>query len=81
MKEKGLSKGEFNSVAQAVGGMDKLIDEDTKDKDTLALIKYIADEDRLEKILENQQILKMPIVRNGKKATVGYQPDVWKGWD
>ena len=81
MKEKGLSKGEFNSVAQAVGGMDKLIDEDAKDKDTLALIKYIADEDRLEKILENQQILKMPIVRNGKKATVGYQPDVWKGWD
>ncbi len=81
MKEKGLSKGEFNSVAQAVGGIDKLIDEDAKDKDTLALIKYIADEDRLEKILENQQILKMPIVRNGKKATVGYQPDVWKGWD
>ncbi|MBR1772453.1 MAG: arsenate reductase family protein [Eubacterium sp.] len=81
LKEKGLSKGEFNSVAQAVGGMDKLIDEDAKDKDTLALIKYIADEDRLEKILENQQILKMPIVRNGKKATVGYQPDVWKGWD
>ena len=81
MKEKGLSTGEFNSVAQAVGGMDKLIDEDAKDKDTLALIKYIADEDRLEKILENQQILKMPIVRNGKKATVGYQPDVWKGWD
>lgn len=81
MKEKGLSKGEFNSVAQAVGGMDKLIDEDAKDKDTLALIKYIADEDRLEKILGNQQILKMPIVRNGKKATVGYQPDVWKGWD
>ena len=81
MKEKGLSKGEFNSVAQAVGGIDKLIDEDAKDKDTLPLIKYIADEDRLEKILENQQILKMPIVRNGKKATVGYQPDVWKGWD
>ena len=81
MKEKGLSKGEFNSVAQAVGGIDKLIDEDAKDKDTLALIKYIADEDRLEKILENQQILKMPIVRNSKKATVGYQPDVWKGWD
>lgn len=81
MKEKGLSKGEFNSVAQAVGDIDNLIDEDAKDKDTLALIKYITDEDRLEKILENQQILKMPIVRNGKKATVGYQPDVWKGWD
>ena len=81
LKEKGLSKGEFNSVKQAVGGIDKLIDENAKDKDTLALIKYIADEDKEEKILENQQILVQPIVRNGKKATVGYQPDVWKGWD
>ena len=80
LKEKGLSKGEFNSVKQAVGGLDKLIDENAKDKDTLALIKYIADEDKEEKILENQQILVQPIVRNGKKATVGYQPDVWKGW-
>jgi arsenate reductase-like glutaredoxin family protein len=81
LKEKGLSKGEFNSVKQAVGGLDKLIDENAKDKDILALIKYIADEDKEEKILENQQILVQPIVRNGKKATVGYQPDVWKGWD
>lgn len=81
LKEKGLSKGEFNSVKQAVGGIDKLIDENAKDKDTLALIKYISDEDKEEKILENQQILVQPIVRNGKKATVGYQPDVWKGWD
>ena len=81
LKEKGLSKGEFNSVKQAVGGLDKLIDENAKDKDTLALIKYIADEDKEEKILENQQILVQPIVRNGKKATVGYQPDIWKGWD
>lgn len=81
MKEKGLSKGEFNSVKQAVGGIDKMIDENAKDKDILALIKYIADEDKEEKILENQQILILPIVRNGKKATVGYQPDVWKEWD
>lgn len=81
MKEKGLSKGEFNSVKQAVGGIDKMIDENAKDKDILALIKYVADEDKEEKILENQQILILPIVRNGKKATVGYQPDVWKEWD
>ena len=47
----------------------------------MALIKYIADEDKEEKILENQQVLVQPIVRNGKKATVGYQPDVWKGSD
>ena len=81
LKEKGLSKGEFASVKQAVGGIDKLIDENSKDKNTLLLIKYIAEEDKEEKILENQQVLVQPIVRNGKKATVGYQPDVWKNWD
>lgn len=46
MKEKGLSKGEFTSVCQAVGGYEKLIDEKCKDRDLLALIKYIAEEDR-----------------------------------
>lgn len=80
MKEKGMSKGEFNSVCQAVGGFEKLIDPDCKDKDLLALIKYIAAEDKVEKILENQKVIKTPVVRNGKQATVGYQPDVWKGW-
>lgn len=52
-----------------------------KDKDLLALIKYIADEDKFEKVLENPQIIKTPVVRNGKQATLGYQPDVWKGWN
>lgn len=80
MKEKGLSKGEFNSVARAVGGYENLIDRDCKDKDLLALITYIADEDKVEKILENQKVLKNPIVRNGKLATVGYRPEVWKEW-
>ena len=76
MKEKGLSKGEFNSVCQAIGGYEKLIDQNCKDKDLLALVTYIAAEDRAEKILENQKIIKTPIVRNGKQAAVGYQPDV-----
>ena len=80
MKEKGLSKGEFNSVCQAVGGYEKLIDQECKDKDLLALITYLAEEDKAEKILENQKMIKTPIVRNGKQATVGYRPDVWKNW-
>ena len=43
MKEKGMSKGEFNSVAQVNGGLDNMINWDGKDKDLLALIKYTAD--------------------------------------
>ena len=80
MKEKGLSKGEFQSVCQAIGGYNRLTDTDCKDKDLLALITYIAEEDKAEKILENQSIIKVPVVRNGKQATVGYQPEIWKNW-
>ncbi|MFT4104522.1 MAG: ArsC family transcriptional regulator [Lacrimispora sp.] len=81
MKEKGMSKGEYNSVKQAVGGLEAMLDEGCKDKDVLALIKYIAQEDKDEKVLENQGVLKTPIVRNGKAASVGYQPDAWKTWN
>ena len=80
MKEKGLSKGEFNSVCQAVGGYEKLIDPKCKDNNLLALVQYLSEEDKKEKILENQKIIRTPIVRNGKQATVGYEPDVWKDW-
>ena len=81
LKEKGLSRGELQSVMQAAGGLDALIDPECKDKDLLALLKYIAAEDRFGKVLENQAVLKQPIVRNGKQATVGYQPEVWKNWN
>lgn len=81
LNEKPMSKGEFVKVKQAVGGLDKMIDQDCKDQDTLALIRYIAEEDREEKVLENQQVLKTPIVRSGAGATVGYRPEVWKTWE
>ena len=80
MKKKGMSKGEFNSVAQANGGLDHMINWKGKDQNLLALIKYIANEDKLEKVLENPQVIKTPVVRNGKQSTLGYQPDVWKKW-
>ncbi len=80
LKEKELSKGELSSVKQAVGGLEKMINPNAKDKDMLALIQYIAEEDREEKVLTNQQILQTPIVRNGKQATIGYQPEIWREW-
>ena len=80
MKEKGMSKGDCTSVAQANGGLENMINWECKDKDMLALIKYIANEDKLEKVLENPQVIKTPVVRNGKQSTLGYQPDIWKDW-
>lgn len=81
MKEKGMSRGEFNSVIQAVGGVDKLINDKGRDKDLLALMKYLTDEDKTEKLFENQQLIRTPVVRCGKKAVIGYLPEVWKDWD
>ena len=57
-----------------------MIDENCKDKDLLALVKYLVEEAREEKVFENQKLIKTPIVRNGKQATVGYKPEEWKKW-
>ncbi|WP_167956414.1 arsenate reductase family protein [Anaerosporobacter faecicola] len=81
LSQKGLSKGEYQSVKQAVGGMEQLVDPKTKDQQTYLLWKYLAKEDQEEKLLDNPQLYKTPIVRNGKNATIGYQPDVWKIWE
>lgn len=80
MKEKGMSKSEFNSVAAVNGGIVNMVDWNGKDKDMLALIKNIAIEDKLQKILDNPQVIKTPVVRNGKQSSIGYNPEVWKGW-
>ena len=62
LREKTLSKGELEGM----------INKECNDRDALALVTYIAEEDKLDKILENPQILKIPIVRNGRQATLGY---------
>ena len=80
MNEKGISRGELRSIAQAVGGLDNLLDEGCRDQDALALVRYISPAQREDALLEHPQVLKLPIVRNGKRAAVGYQPDVYAAW-
>ena len=76
--KKGISPGELKSVKQAVG-LAALINQSNSDA---ALLNYLAyEEDKVEKLLENPRLLNTPIVRNGRQATVGYQPDVWKNWE
>lgn len=58
-----------------------MVNWDVKDKNLLALIKYIAADDKLDKVLDNLQVIKTPVVRNGKQSTLGYLPDVWKNWN
>lgn len=74
----GISKGELTSVMRSV----KLPDLIDKKHPDAALLEYLAyDQDKIEKLLEDPTLLRTPIVRNGKQATVGYQPDIWKGWE
>lgn len=70
----GMSRGELNSVKNAVG-LEALIN--TADVD-YPMIQYLASNDaKLDKLFECPWLIKTPIVRNGKQATVGYMPDIW----
>lgn len=81
LKEKGLSRGELQSVLRAVGGLEALLDPKTKAQEQLTLIRYLSPEDREDKALEHPEVFRTPIVRNGQRATVGYCPEVWREWE
>ena len=77
----GMSGKEFDSVLRAVGGIDNLIDWESK-SDQITLMKYMEDKRAKEdKVFDEPTLMKTPIVRNGKLATAGYQPDVWAKWE
>ena len=79
LDSKGLSPGEYRSIRAAVG-YDALVDRDSPDYRELG-IDYLLPQAAEEKLLENPWLFLAPIVRNGRQATVGYCPDVWKTWD
>ena len=81
MKEKGMSQGEFNSVKQALGGIDQMVNMNCRDKEALSRIQYISNINKEKRVFEMQQLIKTPIVRNGKQATIGYEPEIWKTWE
>ena len=78
LTQKGLSQGELNSVKAAVGGLEALADKEGRQyqKRNLKFLVHNLEEE----LLNDPLLLKTPIVRNGPKATLGYQPDVWKEW-
>ena len=78
----GMSKGEYQNIKKALGmKLEDLVNEKSKKYES-SFIKYLASEEaKEEKLLENQELFKTPIVRNGKKATLGYCPEEWKKWE
>ena len=79
LPRKGLSPRELQSVKAAVGGLDALIDPKAPEAATL---RYLAlDSQTEERLREDPSLLRTPIVRNGRQATVGYCPEVWSTWE
>ena len=76
----GMAGKEFDSVLRAVGGIDNLIDWESKSPE-VTLMKYMDDKRAKEdKVFDNPELMKAPVVRNGKEATVGFRPEIWETW-
>ena len=77
LKKQGMSLGELSSVKNAVG-LEAMVDPKHPDA---VLVSYLAsDQARLEKLFADPTLLRTPVVRNGRQATVGFCPEVWEGW-
>lgn len=77
VKKFGMSRGELTSVKNVVG-LAALVDPTHPDA---VLLSYLASEQaKLDRLFEDPSLLRTPIVRNGRQATVGYCPDVWANW-
>jgi arsenate reductase (glutaredoxin) len=78
--DKGLSKGELNSVKSAVG-LKELINTSSKEYDRLNMQYLGVGSCAEEVLLNNPKLFVTPIIRNSKQATVGYKPDIWNNWE
>jgi arsenate reductase-like glutaredoxin family protein len=76
----GMSKGEFENIKRVVG-LDALLDKNNELYYLKNLDKIRGAEMIQEIMLDNPKLFRTPIVRNGKQATVGYQPDIWATWE
>ena len=77
----GLSGKEFDAVLRGVGGVDNLVNWDSK-SDQITLMRYMDDPVAKEnKLFDDPSLMRTPIVRNGKQVTVGYCPEIWETWE
>lgn len=76
----GLSGKEFDAVLHGVGGIDNLIDWDNK-SEHIVLMRYMDDRIAKEdKVFDHPELMRTPIVRNGKQVTLGFCPEIWETW-
>lgn len=75
----GISKRELESVRAQVG-LEGLIDRESQ-AFAASTIRYSNNEALImQALLDHPKLLRAPIVRCGKLATVGFRPEAWDTW-
>ncbi|MCR5219231.1 ArsC family transcriptional regulator [Treponema sp.] len=87
LKEKTMSRGEFNSVIDALAkdygsrleALEAMVDKKSK---KYSEFEYLDDSEKEEKIFDNQlELLLLPVCRNGKiSASFGVKQNIWEKW-
>jgi len=80
LTEKAISKGELQNIRKSLT-LNALINIKSKEYEKSNLKNIRGDEVKEEILLKNPKLFVTPVVRNGKEATVGYEPEVWKQWE
>lgn len=77
LAEKGISPGELRSVIGSLGA-DELIDREGSRFRDRGLAHLLFDVE--EEILGDPLLLRTPLVRQGRRASLGYAPGIWETW-
>lgn len=79
LKKHKLGEREIRLMISTIG-LDTLIDREDKKVKEHPACYYDREELLIPAIQENPWLLKVPIVRNGSRMTVGYKPEIWEAW-
>lgn len=74
LADKGISAGELRSVVAALG-LDALVDRESRRWKERGLEHLVVELE--EELLADPLLLRTPIVREGRRAAVGYAPEAW----
>ena len=75
----GIGKRELESVAAAVG-LDALCDKESKAYRESVIVYAPAPNAILTRLVDLPLHVGLPIVGDGRRATVGYCPEIWEEW-
>jgi arsenate reductase (glutaredoxin) len=78
LADKGISPGELRAVARASGGAAALVDREGARFREKGL--GYMDFDPEEEILKDPLLLRTPILRDGGRAAVGFDPEAWRAF-